>query len=137
VNTRKQQLEAALLCDALGAEDGIDPRDRQKTKRQSKRTYHQEQVARQAERALSLAFSDSADPVLQDLDVHAVAVVGNSLQVAVVPSGEGIAPSGPAIHAALGRASGRLRALVGEAITRKRVPDLVFSVCDESEVVHG
>jgi ribosome-binding factor A len=137
VKTRKQRLQVALLCDALGADDGIESRGRQETRRRPRRTHHQEQVARQAERVLSLALCDSADPVLQDLDVLAVAAVGSSLQVTVAPLPDGDAPSASTIHAALHRASGRLRALVSEAITRKRVPELVFSVCDESGVDHG
>jgi ribosome-binding factor A len=137
VKTRKQRLEAALLCDALGADDGVDPRSQRKMKRQFKRTYHQDQLARQVERALNLALSTSTDPVLQDLEIFAISTIGNSLRIVVTPLSNRDSLSEAEINAALVRGSGRLRTLVGEAITRKRVPELLFSVYRGSEVQHG
>ncbi len=136
MKSRKQQLEAALLCDALGADDGIDLRGRKKTSQHSKRTFHQDQLTRQVERALSLAFSTSADPILQILAIVAVSGIGNSFQVVVAPLNNEACLARPDIETALYRASGRLRTMVGEAITRKRVPELIFSVYRGMEMDH-
>jgi len=139
MKNRKQKLQAALLCESLGAEDGVDPRDQRNRKSRSKRGYHEDQVARQAERALSTALSGSTDPVLQVLDVSAVSFAGNSLNVsiALLPdlAGNNLF-SRSEIEQALRCASGHLRCVVGDAITRKRVPRLVFSVCDQQGVTH-
>jgi len=139
MKNRKHQLQAALLCESLWAEDGVDPRDQRKKKFGVKRSYHEDQVARQAERALSTALSGSTDPVLQVLDVSAVSFAGNSLNVsiALMPdlTGKNLF-SRSEIEQALGYASGHLRCVVGDAITRKRVPRLVFSVCDQQGVTH-
>jgi ribosome-binding factor A len=136
VKTRKQRFEAALLCDALGADDGVDTRSQRKMKQQFRRTYHQDQLARQVERALNLALSTSSDPILQDLAIFAISTIGNSLRIVVTPLSNRNTPTEAEINMALVRASGRLRTLVGEAITRKRVPELLFSVYCGSEVQH-
>ncbi len=133
MKSRKYQLETALMREALGAEDGIDSRQQCRTRARGKRNYHEEQVARQAERALSMVFSTSSDPILQELDVVSVSPFGNRLQIVVTQV------AGEIIHRhdideALHYAAGHLRCAVGEAITRKRVPKLVFSVIDEREV---
>ena len=111
MKTRKQRLEAALLCDSLGADDGVDPRSQRKIKRQFKQTYHQDQLARQVERALNLALCTSTDPILQDLAIFAISTVGNSLRIVVTPLSSRNYLSEAEISAALVRASGRIRAL--------------------------
>ncbi len=88
------------------------------------------QLCRQVERALSCAIPACSDPLVQQLDVVSVSPApdGSRLSVLLVhqddPSIEELAE----IHQQLEAAAGWLRSEVGQAISRRRVPLLVYRV---------
>ena len=90
------------------------------------RAFKAQQLCRQVERALSLALAgECGDDVLRDLCVHDVTPAddGNHLIVRLsVPASLSLAD----VLERLERSRPRLRALVAQAITRKRVPELSF-----------
>jgi ribosome-binding factor A len=85
------------------------------------------QLCAQVEHALLFALGESNDPILLDLVLDGVEPLhgdGHLLVRFVDPAGHGIA----AALAALDRARGFLRAAVADAIARRRVPQLSFTV---------
>jgi len=77
--------------------------------------------------ALSFALGDTTDPILLDLVLDRVEPMPDDRHLLVVmqdPCGRGLL----AALAALDRAQGFLRAAVAEHVTRKRVPQLSFTV---------
>jgi hypothetical protein len=113
--------------------------------------YKTAALCKQVRRALSLALTgDCADPVLQSLvvdDVLPAPHAGRLLVRVLLPATGG--PGGPTaidVLTRLAQVEGLLRAKVGEAIVRKRTPELAFVVIPllppapaadgESEVSH-
>ncbi|MBL8753698.1 MAG: ribosome-binding factor A [Planctomycetes bacterium] len=85
------------------------------------------QLCAQVHDALSYALGESSDPVLMDLVLDRVEPMQDDKHVLVVmqdPCGHGLVAS----LAALDRARGFLREAVAEAVTRRRVPQLSFTV---------
>lgn len=85
------------------------------------------QLCAQVERALAFALGETADPVLLDLVLDGVEPLhgdGHLLVRFVDPCGHGIV----AALQALDRSNGFLRRAVGEVVTRRRVPQLSFTV---------
>ena len=85
------------------------------------------QLCAQVYDALSYALGDSSDPVLMDLVLDSVEPVQGDRHVLVVmqdPCGHGLVAS----LDALDRARGFLREAVAAALTRRRVPQLAFTV---------
>jgi ribosome-binding factor A len=85
------------------------------------------QLCAQVHDALSFPFAGADDPVLQDLVLDRVEPMPDERHVLIVvqdPCGHGLV----ATLAALDRARGFLRAAVAEAVQRRRVPQLSFSV---------
>lgn len=77
--------------------------------------------------ALSFALGETVDPVLVDITLDRVEPMPDERHLLVVvqdPCGHGLL----AVLAALDRAQGFLRASVAELITRRRVPQLSFTV---------
>ena len=95
---------------------GRDPRPQSKTLR----------LCAQVERALAFALGDSNDPVLQDLALDAVEPLGGDGHLLVrVVDAHG---HGAAALVALDRANGWLRSCVAAAISRRRAPQLSFTL---------
>ncbi len=85
------------------------------------------QLCAQVHDALSYALGESSDPVLMDLVLDCVEPMQGDKHVLVVmqdPCGHGLVAS----LAALDRARGFLRDAVAESVTRKRAPQLSFTV---------
>jgi len=85
------------------------------------------QLCAQVHDALSYALGESSDPVLMDLVLDRVEPMQDDRHVLVVmldPCGHGLAAS----LDALDRARGFLREAVAAALTRRRVPQLSFTV---------
>jgi ribosome-binding factor A len=112
----------------VDADDGHDPRDFFKPQHQPRRANRKaQQLCAQVADTLQHLFGESADPVVQSLEIVEVrpAPDASQLLVLVAPAVGGSCTSNEAT-AALMRAGGWLRSQVATAITRKRVPQLVF-----------
>jgi ribosome-binding factor A len=118
------------LCSELGPEDGLDPRltPRDFSSRGPGRKVLQ--LCGEVARTLDGAFAESADEVLRDLAVLAVAPAPNStrLLVTVGAAGSGRVEDAERALEHLHQAAARLRTEVAAAITRRRVPELSFRV---------
>lgn len=85
------------------------------------------QLCAQVHDALAYALGSVSDPVLSDLDVAFVEPLDGARHLLVGfidPHGHGL----PAALAALDRARGHLRACVAEVVTRKKAPQLSFTL---------
>jgi ribosome-binding factor A len=118
----------AEICD----EDGVDPREFARQgggdRRAGRKTL---QLCSQVRDTLNYLLGDSADEVLALFQASEVrpAPDASQLLVMVSPAVQLAAPLDPnEVHGRLAAASGRLRAGVAEAITRKRAPKLLFHV---------
>ncbi|MFN6147361.1 MAG: hypothetical protein ACK5AL_13450 [Planctomycetota bacterium] len=90
------------------------------------------QLCAQVHDALSYAMGESSDPVLMDLVLDRVEPMQGDKHVLVVmldPCGHGLAAS----LGALDRARGFLRDAVAATLTRRRVPQLSFTVTPTGE----
>lgn len=134
----------ADLCARLYDDDGIDPRAVKLAERRealSKPSSKDLRLAKQIRTALEHALrSRAGDRVLAGLAVERVepAPDATRFEVVLAPTGDGpLAPEG-SILAHLRRLRGVLRAEIAAAITRKRVPELVFSIvpAEAGEVGH-
>ncbi len=95
------------------------------------------QLCAQAERALVCAFGQSREPLVLDLQVHAVQPCPSAsrLLVLVQPVAKAGAVNRGEILDALGREKGRLRTAVAQTVNRKRAPDLLFELAPPMEEV--
>ena len=95
------------------------------------RTAHKAaQLCRQAMQAISLALADSSDDLLRELIVVSVdpAPDASRLLVTVTPAASSADVSPVELLARLDAASGWMRREVASAITRKRAPELMFTL---------
>ena len=93
-----------------------------------KQNYKTEQLCRQVQRALSLALAGECDDdVLRELSVEFVTAGASSQLIVHIAIPWRQPPiSLPDVIQRLARVSGLLRRSVAQAITRKRVPELLF-----------
>jgi ribosome-binding factor A len=115
------------LCAEVHPDDGVDPREQAKglSHKRVKRKAHQ--LCGQVAEALSFAFGQSGDEVLQALHVVAVDLAPDTRRLLVTVgslASEGLDPA--EVLERLGRASARLRVEVASAITRRKTPTLVY-----------
>jgi ribosome-binding factor A len=121
--------ELRALCSEVGPDDGLDPRYQRRqgsAPRTSRKTL---QLCNAVARTLAAVFAESADDVLREMVVEAVAPAPSSARLLVTVSAAD--PAGPSPDQAaecLERARGRLRTEVAAAVRRRRAPDLVFRV---------
>ncbi len=101
----------------------------------SKRGHNQSarklfQLCRQIERSLGFALADCRDPLLHTLEVVSVrpAPDASRLAVALVVPEDAGPEERLAASSQLRAASGRLRCEIGQAISRRRVPLLVYRI---------
>ena len=96
----------------------------------SRAVHKASQLCRQAMQALALALADSSDDLLRELTVISVdpAPDASRLLVTVTPAASSAGVSPGEILARLNTASGWLRREVASAITRKRAPELMFTL---------
>lgn len=123
----------SLPCADLHADDGPGGRPASRSSRSSGNPFNPKpdrkvlQLCGQVRRVLTCALTDGyGDPVLQSITVDAVTPAPDATRLRVTV----LAPAdvGRAAVERLGRARGRLRREVAEAIVRKRAPELVFHV---------
>lgn len=122
------------LCAEVHPDDGSDPRVFfRKGSSMSNNRHKTRQLCRQVLEVLDSLLADHhTDDVLLDLAVVAVEPAPDAacLLVTVTPRLSGIRPDLSLILSSLDRASGRLRAEVAAAISRKRAPLLVYRVVE-------
>ena len=96
----------------------------------SRAAHKAAQLCRQAMQALSLALADSSDDFLRELTVMSVdpAPDASRLLVTVTPAASSTRLSPGELLARLNTASAWLRREVASAITRKRAPELMFTL---------
>ena len=117
--------------DAIGPEDGMDPR--KFLRKTSRRVTNRKalQLCAQVREILDHVFAwECGDPLLKGLMVTSVVPAPNSsrLLVSVCPPEE-LADQDPAqVLERLNGARGRLRSEIAAAIHRKRVPELSFRI---------
>ena len=139
----------SAVCDELGPDDGVDPRDDARARVKQHRALRGgsgegdgdgdgpgrvpgrkgRQLGRQVAETLdALLAGETRDACLRDLIVVSAvpAPDASRLLVTVAPRDSG-SPTPPAeVLERLGKASGWLRAEVASAVTRKRAPSLAF-----------
>lgn len=138
----------ADLCARLYDDDGIDPRAVKLAERRealAKPSSKDLRLAKQIRTTLEHALRSRArDRLLAGLAVEGVrpAPDATRFEVVLAPTGNGPPAGEESILAHLRRLRGALRAEIASVITRKRVPELVFSIVPaeagerEGEVEH-
>ena len=130
----------SAVCDEIGPDDGVDPRELAKAKMKQHRSINPapkgvgrkaRQLGRQVAETLdSVLAGDSRDETLSGLRVVSVTPAPDASRLLVT-----VAPRPPfdpqrfdpvEILARLGRASGWLRTEVAAAVTRRKAPVLTF-----------
>ncbi|MGE0610316.1 MAG: hypothetical protein AB7O62_24720 [Pirellulales bacterium] len=115
-------------------DDGVDPRKKFRHGVARGGTNRKTlQLCSQVADTLNQVLGDGADDVLLALHVQTVQPAPDSSQLLVIvgPAMPGEAVDCAAALASLHAASGRLRAAVSEAITRRRSPKLLFQVAPD------
>ena len=127
-NRKRLRPDVPLPCDAVGPDDGIDPKllFHATSRRRDDRGVRR--LCSQAREALTFALAGSCrDDVLQSLYVADVEPAPDATRLAVVlivpPNGDVAAARGR-----VARAAGLLRGEVAASIHRRRAPELVFRV---------
>jgi ribosome-binding factor A len=133
---RVSQEELQSLCGEVHADDGVDPTEffrKSRSKNGSRRKT--QQLCHQVAETLSLVLGGELDEALRDVRIVGVRPGADAAQLLVLvtaadASGE-VDPT--AVVAALAAASGRLRAEVAAAITRRRAPKLIFQFIERQD----
>lgn len=114
----------------VDADDGLDPRDFFKPEHRPRGASRKaQQLGAQVAETMQQLFAESADAIVQSLQVIEVMSAPDASQLVVLAApGIGAQCSAEEATAALARVSGWLRSEVARAITRKRAPRLVFRV---------
>jgi ribosome-binding factor A len=127
---RSRELRA--LCAEPHPDDGVDPRrafTREAERQASGTDRKTRQLCKQAERALRAALGgEVADEGLRLLDVVGVEPAPDASRLRVIVRAPHDDGSTAEWSARLQRAAGFLRSRVAHDITRKRAPELTFSV---------
>jgi ribosome-binding factor A len=127
--TRRKFSEA--LCEALGPDDGLDPRDDKRASARPVRNRKALQLCKQVAETLSLALSGCADPLLNDLLVADVRPAPDSTRLLVLVQSATRRPVSLAdVSQHLEHARGLLRQEVARQIHRRKTPDLVFEILE-------
>jgi ribosome-binding factor A len=116
-------------CDAIGPEDGADPRDffRKSSGRVTNRKALQ--LCGQIARTLSLVLAgECGDDVLRELSVESVRPAPNSARLLITLSLPRGSVEVEEVMGRLQRVGGMLRSEVAAAINRRKTPELMFRV---------
>lgn len=123
------------LCANIYDDDGINPRLERKDQASRNTSHKDRQLCKQVGTPINAALQGkAASAILRDLMVIDVEPAPDASRLRVVVDGPALQRVG--IAAALDElrtARGFLRLAVGEAISRKRVPELVFAIAAEQE----
>ncbi|MFK7767483.1 MAG: ribosome-binding factor A [Mariniblastus sp.] len=129
--SKKRREELLAYCGQLQEDDCVDPREYFKPDpKLAKADKKAKQLCRQVAQTLDLVLGDCDDELMQSLSVGSVQPAPDSSRMLVtviadVPQGEFDRVQ---IQLQLKEQTGRLRAEVGRSISRKRVPNLTFSI---------
>jgi ribosome-binding factor A len=127
--------ESSLPCDAVGPDDGIDPRLLFHASSRKKGDRGVRRLCSQVREALTFAFAGSCrDEVLLSLYVEDVEPAPDATRLAVtvrVPCDVDVAVARDHVT----RAAGMLREEAAASIRRRRAPELVFRVLPSDEAV--
>lgn len=140
MNEKKRSLRIMRrLCDAIGPEDGIDPRTLRSLP--EGRQIHRKtlQVCGQVQRTLREVLAGCGDEVLRELEVVSVspAAGGGRLLVRVHPTAHADPRPLSLLQRSLGQAAGLLRCEVAAALNRRRAPILVFELLAHADRPSG
>lgn len=137
--TTTQKLRASMLelCGEIHEDDGVDPREYFKSKRNRKENRKTKQLCQQVARTLNLCLNDCDDPVVQSMFVVGVmpGADGSCLMVHVECDVDDFDHT-EALHA-IRNQTARLQFEIARSIHRKRVPNLLFSVSATSGGQHN
>jgi ribosome-binding factor A len=134
-NWKRVRRDSPLPCDAVGEDDGIDPKllFRPSSRRRSDRGVRR--LCSQVREALTFAFAGSCrDETLLSLYVEDVEPAPDATRLAVtvrVPDDVDVAAARDRVN----RAAALLREEVAASICRRRAPELVFRVLPSAEDV--
>ncbi len=115
------------LCAHVQEGDGDDPRRAGRESNNQARERRARQLCAQVARALNQALAGLADDALRGCTVSAVVPAPDAGRLRVTLR----APEPKAAEARLAHARGLLRLAAGDAISRKRVPELMFVTLGE------
>jgi ribosome-binding factor A len=118
-------------CDAIGPEDGVDPRLSRRAEPAKVANRKALQLCGQVQRTLALVLcGESGDDVLRDLLVESVVPFPTAarLLVTVYRAVQEPSVTDAEILQRLERARGRLRCEVAAAVHRRKIPELLFRV---------
>ncbi len=130
-SSKREAEDVRALCAQIHPDDGIDPREdkRREVVRTTRHDYKMKQLCKQVANALQLVL-----PNLQMTEVIGISSVEPApnagrlrVMVAVIDSCDS-----QQVIAQLDRFRSCLRKEVAQAISRRRVPELVFSIITES-----
>ena len=135
MKNRSRHNHKDLPCAELREDDGIPPKVLAKQQQREHRhvNYHGEQLCKQVRIALGEALlCDCADPLFEDLQVVGVRMAsGTTVLEATLSAPDQDTVLVREIESRLIRAEGLLRAAIGDAINRKRLPRLKVQLVPE------
>ena len=127
---KSERLAARMraLCAELGPDDGIDPRELDKSTRSPSDPHRRHRrLGAQIQRAVALALGTATDPALQTLWVAAAVADPDASRFRIEV--EPLDPVDPVhLAARLAAAAPWIRVEVASALHRRRVPELVWVV---------
>jgi ribosome-binding factor A len=127
--TTEKRRDVRDLCARTHDDDGIDPRTLKKERIDKGPSRKDMQLCKQVSRCLSGALeNETADPVLSRLIVMAVEPDPHAGRLRVTVAPREMGADGSDILRRLRTAKGFLRACLGGAVHRKRIPELVFAL---------
>lgn len=133
-NWKRVRRDLKLPCDAVGPDDGIDPKLLFRTSPHRRDDRGARRLASQVRETLTFALAGSCrDEVLLSLYVSDVAPAPDTTRFAVTL----VAPDAAIAESArsrIGLVAAMLRAEVAASVNRRRAPELVFRVITGNEV---
>lgn len=125
----KRPEDLSALCGQLRDDDNIDPR-RYFREKISKKNRKALQVSRQVFETLAYVLSSAPDETLQQLTVVAVTPAPDSsrMLVSIRRGDEDGSLADADVIESLNQCTGWLRSEIAAAITRKRVPTLIYQI---------
>lgn len=129
ITTRKLRASMLESCGELHEDDGIDPRNYFKTKRNRKETRKTKQLCQQVARTVNLCLNDCDDPIVQSMFLIGVQPAPDSSCLLLHLECDVDEFDFDAAMLAIRQQTPRLQFEISRSIHRKRVPNLTFSVC--------
>jgi ribosome-binding factor A len=115
-------------CSQIGPDDNVDPRTAFAERSEKKTKRKALQLCGEAARTLSYALAwETGDDLLGLLQVESVVPAPNCARLLVTVSATGDVAIDMILDR-LRRGTGKFRALIAEAVHRRRVPELAFQV---------